>query len=158
MFSWSFLIFYCWLFPEYLAWSIGLKFKIFRWRIAIKMTATIATIINGLKVFCFYKKDWKEIALQSKIVLYYCWGLLWVRLLVSLQPCNNGWFWNLESSAGSYIKTDIFSITETTVELFFFYLGFLSQTFTNHRTAAEGGGHFFNPSLPLPPATQTLRH
>ena len=26
--------------------------------------------------------------------------------------------------------------------LFFFYLGFLSQTFTNHRTAGEGGGHF----------------
>ena len=24
----------------------------------------------------------------------------------------------------------------------FFYLGFLSQTFTNHRTAGEGGGHF----------------
>ena len=24
--------------------------------------------------------------------------------------------------------------------LFFFYLGFLSRTFTNHRTAGEGGG------------------
>ena len=33
----------------------------------------------------------------------------------------------------------------------FFYLGFLSQPFTNHRTAGEGGGHFFNFSLPLPP-------
>ena len=41
---------------------------------------------------------------------------------------------------------------------FFFYLGFLSRTFTNHRTAREGGGHFFNSSLPLPPASQTLRH
>ena len=40
----------------------------------------------------------------------------------------------------------------------FFYLAFLSQTFTNHRTAAEGGGHFFNSSLPLPPASQTRRH
>ena len=41
----------------------------------------------------------------------------------------------------------------------FFYLGFLSQiTFTNHRTAGEGGGHFFNSSLPLPPTSQTLRH
>ena len=36
---------------------------------------------------------------------------------------------------------------------FFFYLGFLSRTFTNHRTAGEGGGHYshyhFYP-LPLP--------
>ena len=39
-----------------------------------------------------------------------------------------------------------------------FYLGFLSRIFTNHRTAGEGGGHFFNSSLPLPPASQTLRH
>ena len=42
--------------------------------------------------------------------------------------------------------------------LFFFYLGFFSQTFTNHRTAGEGGGHFFNFPVPLPPASWTLRH
>ena len=41
---------------------------------------------------------------------------------------------------------------------FFFYLGFLSRTFTNHRTAGKGGGHFFNSSLSSPPASQTLRH
>ena len=41
---------------------------------------------------------------------------------------------------------------------FFFYLGFLSQPFTNHRAAREVGGHFLNSSLPLPPASQTLRH
>ena len=40
----------------------------------------------------------------------------------------------------------------------FFYLGFLSRPFTIHWTAKEGGGHFFNSSLPLPPASQTLRH
>ena len=39
----------------------------------------------------------------------------------------------------------------------FFYLGFLSRTFTNHRTAGEGGGHLFISSLPLPPASQVLR-
>ena len=38
---------------------------------------------------------------------------------------------------------------------FFFYLGFLSRTFTNHRTAGEEGGHFFNSSLLLPPASQS---
>ena len=32
------------------------------------------------------------------------------------------------------------------------------QPFTNHRTAGEEGGHFFNSSLPLPPAPQILRH
>ena len=39
-----------------------------------------------------------------------------------------------------------------------FLSGFLSQTFANHRTAAERGGHFFNFSLPLPRASQALRH
>ena len=41
---------------------------------------------------------------------------------------------------------------------FFFYLGFLSRIFSNHRTAGEGGGLFFNSSLPLTPASRTLRH
>ena len=39
----------------------------------------------------------------------------------------------------------------------FFYLGFLSRPFTNHSTAGEGGRHFFNSSLPLPPTSQTFR-
>ena len=39
-----------------------------------------------------------------------------------------------------------------------FFLSFLSRQFTNHRTAEEGGGHFFNSSLPLPTASHTLRH
>ena len=29
---------------------------------------------------------------------------------------------------------------------------------TDHRTGWEGGGHFFNSSLPLPTALRTLRH
>ena len=41
---------------------------------------------------------------------------------------------------------------------FFLYLGFLSRTFTIHGTAGEGGGYLFNSSLPLPPASQALRH
>ena len=40
----------------------------------------------------------------------------------------------------------------------FFYLGFLSRTLTNHRSAGEGREHFFNSSLPLPHASQTLRY
>ena len=44
------------------------------------------------------------------------------------------------------------------INVFFFYLGFLSRTFTIHGTAGEGGGYLFSSSLPLPPASQTLRH
>ena len=49
------------------------------------------------------------------------------------------------------------SLVKDTFSLFF-YLGFHSQTFTNHRTAGEGRRHFFSSSLPLPPAPHTLRH
>ena len=39
-----------------------------------------------------------------------------------------------------------------------FVLVFFLQTFSIHRTAEEGERYLFNPSLPLPLATQTLRH
>ena len=42
--------------------------------------------------------------------------------------------------------------------LFFFYMGFLSQIFTIHRVAGKGGGYFFNSSLPLLSVSQTLRY
>ena len=42
--------------------------------------------------------------------------------------------------------------------LLFFYLAFLSQIFTIHRTAGEGGGCFLISFLPLPPTLQTLSH
>ena len=48
-------------------------------------------------------------------------------------------------------------LRESEHNIFFFYLGFLSQTFTIYRTAGEGGGYFCNSSLPLPPSSQTLR-
>ena len=47
---------------------------------------------------------------------------------------------------------------ETVHSFPFFYLGFLLRTFTNDRTAGQGEGHFFNSSLPLPPASQARRH
>ena len=43
-------------------------------------------------------------------------------------------------------------------EIFFFYLGFLAHTFTNRRTVREGGNHFLNSFLILPPFLQTLSH
>ena len=40
----------------------------------------------------------------------------------------------------------------------FFYLGFLSQPFANHRAAGEGGGDFFSSSPPHLLASRALRH
>ena len=45
-----------------------------------------------------------------------------------------------------------------TIFYIFFFWAFVSRTFTNHSTAGERGGHFFNSTLPLPPTSQTLRH
>ena len=44
------------------------------------------------------------------------------------------------------------------IYIFFFYLGFLSRTFTNHKTAGDRGEYFFNSSTPLPPTSQALRY
>ena len=41
------------------------------------------------------------------------------------------------------------------VKYFFFFLGFLSRTFTIHRTAWKGGKNFLNSFLQYPPASQT---
>ena len=78
-----------------------------------------------------------EIGFPKNVAKFTGKHLEWSHLLINLQVF-----------AGN-LRANVF---------FFFYLGFLSWTFTNHRTAGEGGGHFFNSSLPLPPASQTLRH
>ena len=61
---------------------------------------------------------------------------------------DGGNYWNKWKRRWSECETDI--------KHFFFYLGFLSRTLTIHRTAGEGEGLFFNSSLPLPPALQTM--
>ena len=55
-------------------------------------------------------------------------------------------------------RTDFKSHDYIYIYIYIFYLGFLSRTFTIHGTAGEGGGYLFNSSLPLPPASQALRH
>ena len=59
------------------------------------------------------------------------------------------------SSSLFYVNVPKLDPWEQTI---FFYLGFLSRTFTIHGTAGEGEGYLFNSSLPLPPASQILRH
>ena len=51
---------------------------------------------------------------------------------------------------------NVIMTTKFNGNIYFFYLVFFSPTFTNHRAAGEGGGHFCNSSLPLPAASQTL--
>ena len=51
----------------------------------------------------------------------------------------------------------LFCLSIYSIYLFIFYLGFLSQTFTIHRTAGERGCYLFNFSLPLSLASRTLR-
>ena len=52
----------------------------------------------------------------------------------------------------------IWKIVKLTFFSFFFCLGFLSRTFTIHRTVGEGGEYLCNSSLPLSHASQTSRH
>ena len=60
----------------------------------------------------------------------------------------------------SFSSIEIFQLSFSCLnsQSLFFYPGFLSWTFTIHRTAGEGGGYFFKSSLPLPRASQTLTH
>ena len=84
-------------------------------------------------------------------------------------------FWNIKSAVFTYEEIQrkgnsavelaclqMLSISQRKIYIYlftlFFYLGFLSQPFTNHRATGEGRRHFFNPSLPLRPASPTLRH
>ena len=41
---------------------------------------------------------------------------------------------------------------------FFVHLACLSRILTNHRATGEGGGYLLKPFLPIPPASQTLKH
>ena len=66
-----------------------------------------------------------------------------------------------QANAKQYPEAELLlfeNYSHSSYALFFFCRGFLSRPFTNHRTAGEGGRHFFNSSLSLPPASQTLRH
>ena len=57
-----------------------------------------------------------------------------------------------------YIYIYLYILYIYIIPYIYLYLGFLLRIFTNHRTAGEERGHFFNSSLPLLPASQTLRH
>ena len=68
-----------------------------------------------------------------------CVNVLYIHLSLSLSV----------SLLYIYICNSSLEIRKTrNITVFFFYLGFFLGTFTSHRTAGEGGGDFFNFSLP----------
>ena len=60
----------------------------------------------------------------------------------------------LRKCADGYAATSLTFYSSVCV--FFFFLGFLSRTFTIHRTAGEGEGYLFNSSLLFPPVSRAL--
>ena len=66
-------------------------------------------------------------------------------------------FNNFFSNVVSDLKIPILIIIPIKTHIFF-YVGFLSRTFMNHRTAGEGAGHFINSSLSHRSASQALRY
>ena len=58
----------------------------------------------------------------------------------------------LRKCADGYAATSLTFYSSVCV--FFFFLGFLSRTFTFHRTAGKGEGYLFNSSVLLPPASR----
>ena len=59
----------------------------------------------------------------------------------------------LRKYADGYAATSL--TLHSSVCVFFFFLGFLSRTFTIHRTAEKGEGYLFNSCLLLLPASRT---
>ena len=71
------------------------------------------------------------------------------KTLFRISPC-------LQTGKSFFYSENLKEIS--TLFSFFFYLGFASRTLKNHRTAREGVGHSINSSLPIPPASEKLRH
>ena len=55
-------------------------------------------------------------------------------------------------------RKDCLNLHGPTFVIFFYHSGFCFTNIHDSRAAGEGGGYLCNSSLPLPPASQTLRH
>ena len=73
-------------------------------------------------------------------------------LLFELYHCNEKL-----SFFFSHLKASITHVSVSSIILFFFFcLGFLSRTFTIHRTVGKGWGYFFNPPYHFHPLYRRL--
>ena len=93
------------------------------------------------------------LSLKKIVSLRNVWFLLSFKLKVisQLHFASVPRFCNCDNCNAKFARK-----TLGTSQYYVFLSGFLSRPFTNHRTAGEGGGHVFNFSLPLPPASRTL--
>ena len=109
-------------------WKILWDIILFRWHHQVRTKAYLS---------------WTEYPseLKSRSRLCHSNLLIWIFQLLWQLTVKINKVWNLKS-----------------IKVFFFYLGFLSWTFTIRRTAEEKGGYLFNSPLPLPPASQTVKH
>ena len=83
------------------------------------------------------------------IILNYLTDLL-------LQNADKNAYWKiaiLRKYADGYAATLL--TLHSSVCVLFFVLGFLSRTFTIHRTAGKGEGYLYNSPLLLPPSSRT---
>ena len=70
---------------------------------------------------------------------------------IRVSNSNLKWTWIvfvISTRVLNYLRLPLDIYNKNHIANFFFYLGFLSRTFTNHRTAGEVGGHFSISSLP----------
>ena len=105
-------------------WKILWDIILFRWHHQVRTKAYLS---------------WTEYPseLKSRSRLCHSNLLIWIFQLLWQLTVKINKVWNLKS-----------------IKVFFFYLGFLSWTFTIRRTAEEKGGYLFNSPLPLSPASQ----
>ena len=80
------------------------------------------------------------------------------KMHLSLQPLRLVDKAKIEMQTNQLISKNVDIFNKVKDRFMFFYLGFLSQTFTVHRTAGEGGDYLFNSSVPLPPVSHALTH
>ena len=87
--------------------------------------------------------------------------LLLLNFTLSLTLKRQNSFQNQTKRKATYVFASRFLIFKLQPGvIYFFYVSFVSRTFTIHRTEEDGVGYLFNPSPPAssPPASQTLRH
>ena len=107
------------------------------------MIFTVSTFFGEITCFVHMKSTCESL---------WNFNVVWLLQLWSRKK----WFCKISVSRREDVRKKHL-LSATTLHCFFFCLGFLSWTFMNHRIASEGGGHFINSSLPLPPASQTLK-
>ena len=106
-------------------------------------------LINNIITFIYWRVE-RDLKCHS-IWIFWCYEYYY---FYSKTWHINSREWRCDSTLHYSTTCSLF---KSMASFFFYYLGFLSRTFPNHKTAGEWGGHFFHSSLPHPPTSQTIR-